>query len=257
MSSFRSHVAATPTRILFALDESDNLQQVSDGTCKQSTSNAKIRRPIDENLSINGLNSSYSSYHHDIGASWLNATASTPSFHSIDLTTPTCGSKAVIMNNSDDKNDDSVVIMESDDSDESTQESEEDRIRREEEESIRLAQQLMMQDSMEVYEMQRNFLAQHSNLMNTDDWNAIQAIMNEPNAVHEPQTDNDMEYEDSGEMNYEQLLELGEILGGNQRFCGYFSHNILNTLSARQIMWQYHRILNRIIRNLIYNLLIL
>ncbi len=88
------------------------------------------------------------------------------------------------------------------------------------EESERLAWELMQQDSLDAYRAQAEFLAQNTGAIDAEDLAAIELAMAEERSrihvqvdVQEEDEENE-ETEGSENWTYDQLLALGETLGG-------------------------------------------
>ncbi len=89
------------------------------------------------------------------------------------------------------------------------------------EESERLAWELMQQDSLDAYRAQAEFLAQNTSGIDAEDLAAIElAMAEERSRIHvqvdaqEEEDEENEETEGSENWTYEQLLALGETLGG-------------------------------------------
>jgi hypothetical protein len=107
-------------------------------------------------------------------------------------------------------------------------ETDEERLQREMEESERFAWELMREESESAYQQQMEFMQQNATQMSSDDFAAVQQLLNESHqydiavyqgAVQQPQeADNNGEEEEeeadeSEEWDYERLLELGQAIG--------------------------------------------
>lgn len=97
--------------------------------------------------------------------------------------------------------------LEAESSSEEEEETEDQQLQREIEESEALARQLMAEEAMASYQMAGNYLRDNAEAFSGEDLAALQAAMQE----EDPEADGDVE--DSEEMDYDQLLELGERIG--------------------------------------------
>ena len=98
---------------------------------------------------------------------------------------------------------------------------------KEQEESERLAWQLMEEESMNAYQMQVDYMRANPELFSEDDLAAVGAVLQESNNDQQAQQEGsefdneeegDIEEDNSQEWTYEQLLELGQTIGGNILF---------------------------------------
>lgn len=84
------------------------------------------------------------------------------------------------------------------------------RLQREMEESERLARQLMAEEAMEAYAMARNTLLQNAGQYSEEDLRMLRAVMAEEAGGAEEEEEGE---EGSSQMDYESLLQLGEVIG--------------------------------------------
>ena len=86
---------------------------------------------------------------------------------------------------------------------------------KEQEESERLAWQLMQEESMNAYQMQVDYMRANPELFSEEDMAALGAVLQEPHQ-NDDEEDDEVEEDDSAEWTYEQLLELGQSIGGRK-----------------------------------------
>lgn len=111
-------------------------------------------------------------------------------------------------------------------------ETEADRIRRMNDESERLAWELMQQESIDAYNYQLEFMRENSAALDPADLAALEQAMAEERrsiAVADAHDDVDIDEEPSEEWSYEQLLALGQAVGGDLNF----SFLKINTFSRK------------------------
>jgi hypothetical protein len=101
----------------------------------------------------------------------------------------------------------------------------EERRRKEEEDSERLAWELMQQEQNELYQIQLEYMRSQAQGMSEDDMRALELVLQEATGMVQYQQPQDDEYDDDDEegedmeedpnhWDYERLLELGNVLGG-------------------------------------------
>lgn len=120
---------------------------------------------------------------------------------------------------------------------------------KEQEESERLAWQLMEEESMNAYQMQVDYMRANPDLFSEDDLAAVGAVLqeNNNNDIHhhnqqhqegseyddeedEEEGEGEMEEDNSQDWTYEQLLELGQTIGGNAQLSVIHCRTLLYTI---------------------------
>jgi len=112
-----------------------------------------------------------------------------------------------------------------------TELSEAEKKRREEEESERLAWELMRQDQNELYQIQLEYMRSQAEGMSEEDMHALELVLQEATGMvpgyheggaeeyegeegEEEEEEEETDEEDPNQWDYERLLELGNVLGG-------------------------------------------